>query len=603
MDSRSHQMISDSIGLLSPPRQAPGESAGSSLAIGLRQRRWFRSRLAATLVVAASLLIFGGRLIPDIYKRWRLGNTVLLGQRWMEAGRFLRASEEVEKALALDSHRPEPWRLASQLAWKQGQTSKAFEYAAKAAEISENRVDYVLPWVRMALLRADFTEASHALAQLAPENLRASSPALRISAETAGRRGDYRAARDFLNAALAVDVKAGNADLRSDEAQLGMVLLQTGISEDRSRALELLARCSQSKDAVGRFALRNLLSDSAAKSNQAETAKWARALLAHPLCTLVDAHACLTAVAPADEATFGNMFAAVKKMLAPSQLRSAELLGWLGSMGRTKEALEWARSINAAEVNCPPLFVSVAEIFRQASQWRDLEMWTGLAEWGPGVSLLQLNYRWVALAKAGDTEMAEAALSELKGNALGKGPEAMLVAQLLYAWGLTDQAADLLWVLSRDPKVDIKAVGMLIRHYQVQRDSAGLHRAFAAWCQLRPNDRTATVSCAFFGSLAAVGDPARFEQIAAENLIADPANGYFRCCYGAILAMNGHGARALDVLAPISADWRKSSSIAFAYGLALANAGRSSEAREVLSSIDPKVLNSQQAALCESVLK
>jgi len=562
-----------------------------------------RCVLLVALALALAQLGFAHGEVASLYRRWRLNNTLLLGQKWLKAGRLERAADSVGQALALNPNRPEPWRLASQLAWRRAQKAQAFALAARAARVSGNRIDYVLAWAELALAGADLTEADHALATLAPEALRNSSRALRLSAELASRQGDGRTARDLLRATIALDHKVKSPDLRSDEAQLGTVLLSTGIGGDRRQGLELLGHCAESKDVFGRFALRVLLADSVNEANSAATSRWAQALLDHPLCTMADTQSCLAAAGHADDATFRILFASIKAKLATSQLRSAELLQWLSQIGRTKEALAWARAVNSVDVTSPPLFVAVAETFRQACQWRELENWTGLSDWGSGVGLMQLAYRWIALSNLGAAEEAEAVLTKLKGDAPGKGSQALLVAQLLYTWGETDRSVDLLWSINNTPPVDIQASGMLIRHYQMRRDCAGLYRAFEAWRSLRPNDQTAAASCALFGSLSGAGDPPKWEAMAAESLRSDPSSEYFRCCYAVVMAVGGRAPEALAAVAPISSRWRKSHSIAFAYGLALAAADRKAEAREVLGSIDPTAMPGRKAGRCAVLLR
>jgi len=451
-----------------------------------------RVRLCA-LALAVGLIGLGRGEAAAVYRRWRFSNTVLLGHRWLEAGRFERTADSVRQAWALDAKRPESWRLASELAWRQAQPGRAIEYAAKAAGASGYRIGYVLDWADLALGVADLTAAEQALAHLPSEELRSSARALRLAAQLAGRRGNYLAARDWLSAILALDLVNRSPELRSDEAQQGRVLLQTGRAADRRQGLELLERCAQDRGLIGRYAVRALVADSVSNPSGSSTLKWAQALLSHPLCTLDDTQFCLRAAAPATDGTFGTVFASARSKLATSQLRSAELLEWLGQCGRIKEALEWARAVNSADVTAAPLFVAVAETFRQASQWRDLENWTSLADWGSGMGLIQSTYRWMALSQLGEAEVAdaEAAFAKLKAAAPTAGPETMMAAQLLYTWGQSERSAELLWLLSADPRLTSRALGMLIRHYQTQRDGPGLYRAIEAWRRLAAAGRKA----------------------------------------------------------------------------------------------------------------
>jgi thioredoxin-like negative regulator of GroEL len=537
------------------------------------------------------------------HDRWKLHNTVLLGQRWLDAGRLDRASEELQRALAAYSSRPEPWQLASELAWRRGQKALALDDAGRAARRSGNAPDYVLAWAELALRDSNPEEAERALALLPPAAARASARALRARAEIAEHRGDPAAAREQWAAAVAVDAATKDPALAADEIRLGAVLLPSAKAEDRRRGAELLARRALARDQEGRTALRILLSDSVRRKDSPAVMRWAETLRLHPLCTLEDLRACLLAANLADDAHFAAMLSSVRGTLATSQLRSAELLGWLTQMGRTREAGQWARSMNAADVASPPLFVAVAEALRQGSFWPDLEGWSGAADWSPEVALLQQAYHWEALEQLGKTGEADALMLQLQGRTEGNGPQALLVARMLYSWGRTAPALAILWRISADPRAGVGALGMLVRHYQVQRDAFGLYRAFAAWHRLRPQDRMVATGYSFFGSVCGRGNPSELEQVAADNLQADPGDDYARCGLALALAMDGKAGEALDRLSPIAANWRKSRAIAYVYGLALARAGRQAEAGKILGSIDPDTLTLRQAALSAEALR
>jgi thioredoxin-like negative regulator of GroEL len=537
------------------------------------------------------------------YARWTVDNTVLLGQRWLDAGRLDRAAEESARALALDSRRPEPWRLASELAWRQGRKVLALDDAGNAARVGGYAPGFVLPWAELALLASNPDLAERALAHLPPAERLSSARALRAAAEAAELRGDYRTARDRWAAAAAIAAAAKDPAARADEVRLAMALLVSGPASDRQRGLGLLARQSHAGDAWGRLALRVLLADSVRAKDFPAAMAWAEALRRHPLGTLEDLRACLQAASRAGDAPFRTLFPEVQATLSTSQLRSAELLGWLGQMGRTNEAAAWAQSINEADVTTPPLFVGVAEALRQASRWRDLENWATLADWGAGVGLLQKAYRGEALARLGEAGSAEARFLQLNDAAKGRGPEALLTAQLMYSWGQADRAVALLWVARQDPRTAVEALGMLVRHYQVKRDAAGLYQAFAAWHRLRPQDRLVATGFAFFGSVSGLGSLPECERITANLLRTDPADAPARCARAVALTMDGRPAEALDNLRSISADWRKSRAIAYAYGTALAAAGRPAEARAILRSIDSQELTVQQAARVAQALR
>jgi hypothetical protein len=59
----------------------------------------------------------------------------------------------------------------------------------------------------------------------------------------------------------------------------------------------------------------------------------------------------------------------------------------------------------------------------------------------------------------------------------------------------------------------------------------------------------------------------------------------------------------MAVIEPVSQDWKKSHAVAFAYGAALASAGRKSDAAEVLHSLDPRHLGPQETDWIRAALR
>jgi len=537
------------------------------------------------------------------YDRWEAFTTRRIAERWLRAGRLDHAAEAIQQALAMDSHRPEPWRMASELALRQGRSRGAVAFARRAAELSGYLPEDVMVWAETAVLSSDLDAADQALAHLGPDRIRTSPRALRVIGDLALRRGRYGVARDRFAAALALDTAAHAAEVPSDEARLGRALLHAPTPAERAEGIARLSRSGADRGVWGRSALRALLADAVARQDAVATVKAAEALRAHPLCTLEDARRCLFAVSPVDEAAFQRQFAAAKADMGASQLRSADLMGWLGQMGRSREAVAWARTIKATEIQADPLFIAVAETYRQAALWRELKQWSEAAPWGAQVKVMQEAYGWAASAALGAGGDAQREWLALAGDARSNPPEALLVAKMLYTWGKVDQAVDLLWRLADDAGVGEDALAMLARHYRVSRDAAGQYRAFARLRSRRPSDRSVAGNYALFGALAGVGDLAEYTRIAADNCRADPRDESFVCAYAVVLAVQGESARALELLAPISAGWRKSPAIAYAYGAALARAGRLREAGEVLHTLDPRTLTIQQVRLVQDAVR
>ncbi len=311
------------------------------------------------------------------------------------------------------------------------------------------------------------------------------------------------------------------------------------------------------------------------------------------------------ATSRADEEHFQAMLAEIRALLAPSQLRTAQLLDWLGEMGGAAgaERLALARSVSAPLTRSPPLFVAVAETYRKQALWDELKHWTQAADWGRQIAVVRAAYAFHADRRLGAAREAQLDWGEVCRLASGDGAQAHFAARLLYAWGERAAAVELLWAAADSPEANVEALGMLARHYQAERDAAGQCRAFALLHALRPSDRAIANNYAFFAAVTKSGNGTEVERIARYNLAEEPSNAVFRSCFAFILASEGQPGEALRVLSPVSAKWKSSPAVAFAYAVALAGAGRAPEAREVGASLDPRGLTLEEVRLLACVLK
>lgn len=563
-----------------------------------------RARLA--LGAAAGALVIGfasyGALLG--FQRWRFGSQVRVARQWMKAGNLERAQESADKALASAPGRPEALHLASELALRRGRGPEALRRAEEAAAAGGFSPDYVLDWAETAVCLTDAPTARRALARLGAEVAASSARAQRAEGELARQHGDFRTARDRFDAARGRDEALRSPDLAADEVQLGLACLASGIASDRDRGLGLLSARATDGGEWGATALRALLADSVERGDRASMAKWALSLRRHPRCTLADLRSCLVATSHADEEHFHAMLGGIRALLAPSQLRTALLLDWLGELGNAAgaERLALARSVSASLVRSPPLFVAVAETFRTQALWDELKRWTQAADWGGQMAVVRATYAFHADRRLGAAREAELDRSEIRRLAASDGAQAHFAARLLYAWDERATAVELLWTAADSPEANVEALGMLARHYQAERDAAGQCRAFARLHLLRPADRSIANNYAFFAAVTKAGNGTEAERIARYNLAEEPSNEVFRSCYAFILASDGRSGEALKVLGAVSARWKSSPAVAFAYAVALAGAGRAPEAREVGASLDPRGLTGEEVRFLGSVL-
>jgi hypothetical protein len=591
-----------------PPRNGPGVLRRLLSRDG-RDHLWaFLDHLDARPALKRALLIGGPVLLLVAglggwgYHRWARTNSVRIARQWLEAGRLDRAGTALQEAIASEPGLPETWRLASVLAWREGNRPASADFARKAAAAGQFQTEDVLAWSEAAILADDAEQAQAALAHLDPATLAASARGLRVAGDVARRGQDFAGARGQFENALRLDAAAGAKTLAPDEVPLGIVCLQTGVSADRTRGQELLSKWAADPQ-WGVDALRALLADATAHQARDDMARWAEALRLHPRCTLGDIPVCLRAFAEADPAKYRSILATLEERSRATPGESAELLGWLVQIGQGAEALRWSRTLDPRLARTPPLAPAVAEALRATGRWQDLQDWVDHGEWGHDVGFLGSAYGFLAARRLGNGAKADEAWRGLRADGGLSPAHAYFAGESLYAWGFPREAAELLWAAAERPDLAFQALGSLARLYQEQRDAAGEYRAFSRLHAMRASDRGIANNFAYFAALTDLGSQGQVLRVAEDNSNGEPSNATYRSTYAFVLVWSGQAPKALEVMAPLAHAWHGSPAVAFAYGAALAGAGRKPEAREVFNSLNPRDLGPQEIGWIEAALR
>ncbi len=554
-----------------------------------------RPALRRALLTCCALLVLFGIAWFWGYPRWTRHNAYRMAQQWIDAGRVRNAAEVVHEILATDAKNPEAWRLAAALARLRGHQPAAAGYSRRAADLAPERPDLAIELAADTLLVGRPEEAEKILSDLPPQNRAGSAQAQRVLGEIARRRFQLSAARDHFTSAI----RLGGA-LPANELPLGLVLLNSTDPAERLRGAALLEKWTD--DPVwGADAMRPLLSDALARDDRAVLRRWAEKLREHPRCTLGDVPNCLLALDRADPDRFATVLAGLKRTQAASSTQAALLLDWLNQIGRPVDAVRWAQTLPAKLATRAPVLVPVAESMRRAGDWSALESWIAAGDWTVDLELIRLAYAFEASRNLGLGSRQSEIWRTLQSAAVTNGARAFFTANLLYAWGRTEESLELLWIAAEQTGVAVEALGTLARHYQVQQDARGQYRVFRQLHSIRPADRDLANNYVFFAALLGL-DLNKVRQLAEQNLADSPQNAVYRATAAFVLLTEERGRESLALLGPISATWRQSPAVAFAYGLALASQGQKTEARPILASLDPKTLTRHEVELIKRSL-
>jgi hypothetical protein len=592
-----------------PPRRKAARKLRRFVARDGRDHLWAfldlldgRPALRKILLIGVPALVIAVGLGAWGYKHWARSNAVRIARQWLDAGRLDQAGIAIQNAVAAEPGLPDPWRLASELAWRKGNRAASVGFAKRAAALGGYRAGDVLAWAEASILSDDAEQAREAEVYLDPK-AQASTRALRLAGEIARRAGRFEEARGPFQAALEEDAKTGApSSLAVDEVPLGIVCLQTGSAEDRSRGQTLLAKWAPDPK-WGAEALRALLADAVSHGDRGQTSRWAGELRVHPLCTLADIPVCLKALAGSDLARYQAMLRPLEDNSRSVATQAAQLLGWLTQIGQGEEAVRWGESLDPASARKPPIAPGIAEALRSTHRWADLQAWVDGADWGRDLEFLGRAYGMVAARELGDGPRADSLWSAVHADGGMSPAHALFAGESLYAWGYPKEAVALLWLAADRPDLAFQALGSLARLYQVQRDAVGQYRAFGRLNAMRNDDRNIANNFAYFAALTDLGNQTQIERIAEDNFIHEPSDVFYRSTYAFVLVWLGQSTRAMTLMEPVSRDWRRSPVVAFAYGAALAGVGRKPEARQVFDSLGPRDLDPMEVDWIRSALR
>ncbi len=553
-----------------------------------------RFRLA--LYLSAAFLVLSLAVWLWVYPWWIRHSAVTLARKWLDSGHLRYAAEAAQEAARLDPDNPEPWRIAAELARRGGQYEPAREYSRRAAAIAPDA-----PFVRIdlaadLLLSGQTDEADHTLDGVSADVVMESPDALRLRGEISRRRGRLAAARGFFERAIQLE-----GPKSVNEVPLAVVLLPSANAAERNRGLALLTR--RAADANwGPIVLRILLDDASLRRDHAAMLRWAEALRSHPGCTVSDMPRCLQAFAAAAPARYEEMLAGLKKDHAVTPQATLQLISWLNQIGRGADAVQWMQALPHEGMKRPPLAVAGAEALRQAGAWQELRAWTAQGDWGADAEFLRWCYGLAAARQLGDETRAQELSQTLQGHAELDGTHGLFAAASLYSWGLAKEGEALWWKVSAQSGPNgIEALGALARHYQTSHDADGQYRVFRQLHSLRPADRAIANNFAFFAALTGRAQR-QAEQIARENLQAEPANLDYLATAAFVLLQAGRTDESLAMLAPKADAVTHAPGLAFAYGLALARAGRLTEAQAVLLGLPSESLTLSELELIRALL-
>lgn len=258
----------------------------------------------------------------------------------------------------------------------------------------------------------------------------------------------------------------------------------------------------------------------------------------------------------------------------------AALISWMTGKDMSLVAIQFAKALPPEILNAWPVPRAIADAYVKIHDWRALTGLTAKANWEQ-FDFLRRAYLTRAQRELGETVAAEREWSGAVKDA-SVHPESLLVLmRTISGWGWETDAIELLWQLAKLPESQLEALQTLYALYNKKSDTKGLYRVMARLVEIDPDDLKVQNNLAQISLLLNV-DRERARKMAADLYQKQPNDPAYVSTYAFSLYANGEPGVALKVMGKLSEEQLKQPALAAYYGVFLAAAGKTTEAREYL---------------------
>jgi predicted Zn-dependent protease len=515
-------------------------------------------------------LIWGGRVLFLRMQEQRLMTQALAS---FDKGDNRWASIAARRVFELNPQSAEACRLLAKIGEKSGQPS-AVEWRRQVVAILPSSVEDSLALAKTALRFGDIGTAERTLEKIAGSAADVAG-FHEARAQLAVTKKDPAAAqRDFEQA---VRLEPQNKVYRLN---LAVFRLQSSSPEERTEASKLLQELMD--DPAVRVPAARALRDYAVQRQDTPAVLDIAALLhSYPEADFRDRIFFAQVLHQLDHPDFARRLDALQEEAATDPGKLFDLLTWMAGERLTLVALDWVKRLPRESILHQPVPLAVANCYAAIKDWAGLQQWCKNANWGPN-DFLRRAYLARASREQGQpfafqTEWA-AALKEAGSD----GGKIQNLAQEAAKWGWKSEAADLLWMLTKDAERQHAVLAALYQHYMDTRETGELYRIVTRLVELKPDDHKALNNYAQLSLLLNLNTQ-RAHDIAERLYQADPSNAVIASTYAYSLHTKGKPKQALEIMDRLPEEKLREPAIAAYYGVILAAAGDKSKAQEFLA--------------------
>ena len=552
----------------------------------------FYIKLGAKIFCALLLLIgliWGGRVLYLRVHEQRLMKQSLAAlakgdDRW--------AGTTARRAFELNKKNADACRVLAKISEKAGQPS-AIEWRQQVVNILPASVDDAVALAKTALLFGEVSVAERALTRV--------SSTANQSAEFHEAKAQIAVSKKDPGTAESEFAEAVHLDPENKLYQLNLAVfqLQSNSADVRTKASTLLQ--SFLEDHSLRLPAARALRDYAVqRRDNTAILDLAALLFTYPEAEFRDRILLVQVLHQLNHPEFARRLGELQESAAADPAKMFDLLTWMCSEQLSILALDWVNRLPLETILRPPLPAAVATCYSSINDWPGLEQWCKKGAWG---GLDYLRHGYLALSLRGQGREIEsrgewnAALKAIgtEGNKLSS------LAQEAAKWGWKDEAADVLWILTKDNQRQNAALATLYQYYNDAGNTGQLFRVVGRILEIRPDDQKALNNFAQLSLLLNL-ETSRAHEIAQRLYERDPKNPVVASTYAYSLYVKGKPQKAVEVMNTLSAEELHKPGTAAYYGIFLAAAGEKDKAAEFLQLGETARLFPEEKALVAKAL-
>jgi Flp pilus assembly protein TadD len=448
---------------------------------------------------------------------------------------------------------------------------KAIDFRRRVVELQPDSVEDHLALANTALRMGDAAAAKEALANVPDEGKNTTAwheAATKLAVQT-----------QQLGVAEAELAKAVQLNPENELNQLNLAILRLNSLETnvRNGARKMLEGFSEKKE-FQRAASRALLTESVREKVWPRALVFAQRLRTAPGATLGDALPYLALLRDLKRVEAGWLLAQLKIECSADPARASQLISWMNRNGLAQQALEWIQQLPGDLILKPPMPVAIAESYDMLGQWIMVKTMAEGSDWD------QFDYRRMALLSRALREEGSEAESRIQWilatEAAGKNSQALLdLNRLATAWKWEGESVELLWTLARTAPNPMPALQLLNKVLGAKGDTRQLRDVAVRTLELMPKSLSARNNLAYYCFLLK-SDLDRGKALARENYEEEPNNPGVISTYSFGLHLEGKDEEARRLLSSLDPKILEQPSQALCYALVLAGTGANEEARK-----------------------